>query len=131
MGTAFAGAGGGTSEFRAQAAWKGIPKLKSGGVEFYQGQYKFEPQHANRGAFHFKGKLKDASHSDGHNVYMQVKVEGYDWNRFNGKQKKTVSLDKLVYDGAALHTDDPWIRACRDRGSLRPDNCSVTKHYKR
>ncbi|SDN94731.1 hypothetical protein SAMN04487981_107368 [Streptomyces sp. cf386] len=62
---------------------------------------------------------------------MQVKVEGYDWNRFNGKQKKTVSLDKLVYDGAALHTDDVWVRARRDRGSLRPDNCSGTKHYSR
>ncbi|MFE0250487.1 hypothetical protein [Streptomyces sp. NPDC059010] len=62
---------------------------------------------------------------------VQVRVEGYDWSRFNGKQKKTVWLDKLSYDGAALHTDDAWIRACRDRGSLHPDNCSVTKEYHR
>ncbi|WP_308400727.1 hypothetical protein [Streptomyces sp. AS02] len=131
MGTAFAGADGGSSEVQARAAWKNIPKLTSGGVEFYSGQYKFEPSHTNHGAFHWKGNLKDASPNDGHNVYMQVKVEGYDWNRFNGKQKKTVWLDKLVWDGAALHTDDAWIRACRDRGSLRPDNCSATKAYHR
>ncbi|MFD6312208.1 hypothetical protein [Streptomyces nigra] len=132
MGTAFATADReAPSAAEARAAWKGIPKLNSGGVQFKDGKYKFEPAHTNRGAFHWKGSLKDADHGDGHNVYMQVRVEGYDWSRFNGKQRKTVWLDKLSYDGAALHTDDAWIRACRDRGSLRPDNCSVTKSYHR
>ncbi|WP_308377556.1 hypothetical protein [Streptomyces sp. ISL-99] len=62
---------------------------------------------------------------------MQVKVEGYSWSRFNGKQRKSVPLNKLTYDGAARYTSDGYIRVCRDRGSLRPDNCSVTKHYQR
>jgi len=131
MGTAFASASQETGTVQAAAAWKTIPTLKSGGVKFYDGKYKFEPSSTNKGAFHWKGKLQDASKTDGNNVYMQVRVEGYGWSRFNGKQKKTVALDKLSYDGAALHTDDAWIRACRDRGSLHPDNCSVTKHYKR
>ncbi|WP_256959766.1 hypothetical protein [Streptomyces viridochromogenes] len=132
MGTAFATADReAPSVADARAAWKGIPTLNSGGVQFKDGKYKFEPSHTNRGAFHWKGSLKDNDNGDGHNVYMQVRVEGYDWSRFNGKQKKTVWLDKLSYDGAALHTDDAWIRACRDRGSLRPDNCSVTKSYHR
>lgn len=132
MGTAFATASSGTTgAAEARAAWKGIPTLNSGGVQFKDAKYKFEPSHVNKGAFHWKGNLRDADHGDGHNVYMQVRVEGYGWSRFNGKQKKTVWLDKLSYDGAALHTDDASIRACRDRGSLHPDNCSVTKSYHR
>ncbi len=75
--------------------------------------------------------LDDTDNGDGHNVYMQVRVEGYDWSRYNGKQKKTVHFDQLNWDGAALHTDDAYIRVCRDKGSLNPDNCSPTKHYQR
>ncbi|EDY46097.1 conserved hypothetical protein [Streptomyces sp. SPB074] len=63
-------------------------------------------------------------------MYVQAKVEGYSWNRFRGKQRGTVHMNKVVYDGAALYVSDAWIRVCRDRGSLRPDNCSPTKHYK-
>jgi hypothetical protein len=128
----FAGTSRGTtSAVETRAAWKGIPTLHSGGVKFYGGKYKFEPSGTNHGAFHWKGNVQDTSKSDGHNVYIEVRVEGYDWSRFNGKQKKTVWLNKLSYDGAALYTRVAWIRACLDRGSLHPDNCSVTKQYKR
>ncbi|MEV0847638.1 hypothetical protein AB0J21_17510 [Streptomyces sp. NPDC049954] len=79
------------------------------------------------GGFGFRGKLTDDPDDD-NNVYIQAKVEGYSWSRFNGKQKKTVSLNKVVWDGAMLYVRTADIRACRDRGSLHPDNCSPTVH---
>ncbi|MEU0084247.1 hypothetical protein [Streptomyces sp. NPDC006274] len=45
------------------------------------------------GAFEWKGNLKDTDHRDGHNVYVQVKVEGYSWSRYNGTPKKSVFLN--------------------------------------
>ncbi|MFE4335458.1 hypothetical protein ACFRQM_40440, partial [Streptomyces sp. NPDC056831] len=36
---------------------------------------------AKYGAFHRKGDLQDTSAGDGRNVRVQVKVEGYSWNR--------------------------------------------------
>ncbi|MFD0338335.1 hypothetical protein ACFVH0_06510 [Streptomyces sp. NPDC127117] len=110
--------------------WHGLPLLDSDGVAFRQGQYFFNPAGTNHGGFEWRGDLEDTDRKDGHNVYMQVRVQGYAWNRFNGKQKAKVHLHKTVYDGAARHTTEAYIRACRDRGSLRPDNCSLTKHYK-
>ncbi|MFJ2815007.1 MULTISPECIES: hypothetical protein [unclassified Streptomyces] len=113
------------------ASWHSIPTLKTTGATFSKGQYIFRPSGQSHGAFEWKGNLKDVNPDDGDNVYMQVRVEGYGWSRYNGKQKKTVALHKLNWDGAALHTDDAYIRVCRDKGSLNPDNCSPTKHYKR
>lgn len=113
------------------ASWHKIPTLTTGGAKFYDGQYKFWPAGQHHGAFEWKGKLQDTDSGDGHNVYMQVKVEGYDWSRYNGKQKKTVPLDYYNWDGAERYTVNAYIRVCRDKGSLHPDNCSVTKHYKR
>lgn len=117
-----------------------IPKLTSGGVAF-QGRYRFEPPCGaadgprgcpNRGAFHFSGKLEDTAPGDGHNVYVQVRVEGHrNWMRFDGRQKDTVELNWLVYDGSELATRDAWIRVCRDKGSFNPDNCSKARHYSR
>ncbi|MFF8280575.1 hypothetical protein ACF05T_31600 [Streptomyces lateritius] len=104
--------------------------VKSDGVRL-SGAYLWEPRGQNHGGFHFKVTLEDALAGDGHNVYVQAKVEGYGWNRFYGVQKKNVQIDKIVYDGAAQTTGEAWIRACRDRGSLRPDNCTVTKEYRR
>ncbi|MFD7865764.1 hypothetical protein [Streptomyces sp. NPDC059783] len=111
--------------------WSPVPTLKTTGAVFVDGAYKWEPKGKNHGGFHFKGNLADAKKGDGNNVYMQVRVEGYSWNRLNGKQGKTVHLDKIVYDGAAQYTRKAWIRTCRDRGSLHPDNCSYTKRYAR
>lgn len=112
------------------ASWHTIPTMTTGGAKFHGGQYAFHPAGTQHGAFEWKGNLKDDDHGDGHNVYMQVKVEGYDWSRYNGKQRSTVWLNKLNWAGSQRYTDDAYIRVCRDKGSLNPDNCSPTKHYR-
>ncbi|MEU9137134.1 hypothetical protein AB0D33_14405 [Streptomyces sp. NPDC048404] len=112
-------------------SWHDIPTLTTGGASFKDGQYAFWPSGQNHGAFEWKGNLKDTDNGDGHNVYIQVRVEGYDWSRYNGKQRTSVPLDKLNWDGAAQYTSNAYIRVCRDKGSLNPDNCSPTKHYQR
>lgn len=113
------------------ASWHDIPTLSTGGAKFHHGEYKWHPSGTNHGAFEWSGQLQDTDHDDDHNVYMQVKVEGYDWSRYNGKQKKTVPLNYLNWAPAQQYTDDAYIRVCRDKGSLNPDNCSSTKHYQR
>ncbi|MEN8650984.1 hypothetical protein ABCR94_10160 [Streptomyces sp. 21So2-11] len=112
-------------------SWHPVPKMETGGAVFSEATYTWWPKRKSHGGFQLKGRLTDTGPSDGHNVYVQAKVESYSWRRFNGVQKRSVRLDKLLYDGAAQHTRKAWVRACRDRGSLRPDNCSVTKHYAR
>ncbi|MER6222404.1 hypothetical protein ABT189_17885 [Streptomyces sp900105755] len=91
----------------AAVSWHTNPTLSTGGGSFTSGQYAFWPSNQNHGAFEWAGNLND------------------------GKQKQSVPLDQLNWDGAALHTDDAYIRVCRDKGSLNPDNCSSTKHYQR
>ncbi|WP_328839086.1 hypothetical protein [Streptomyces europaeiscabiei] len=113
------------------ASWHNIPLTTTSGAEFNSGQYKWHPSGTNHGAFEWKGNLKDTNDGDDHNVYMQVKVEGYDWNRYNGKQKKSVPLNFLNWAAPQQYTDDAYIRVCRDKGSFNPDNCSATKHYQR
>ncbi|MGW3669204.1 hypothetical protein [Streptomyces sp. NPDC005141] len=112
-------------------SWHSIPTLTTGGGSFQDGKYAFWPSWQNHGAFEWKGSLKDTDGGDGHNVYVQVKVEGYGWSRYNGKQRSSVSLDQPNWDGAAPYTSNAYIRLCRDKGSLNPDNCSSTKHYQR
>ncbi|USQ88199.1 hypothetical protein NFX46_33325 [Streptomyces phaeoluteigriseus] len=111
------------------ADWHGIPTLNSSGVRFQEGEYRFHPPLQNDGAFEWKGRLKDKAQNDGHNVYMQVRVEGYDWVRYEGRQGQTVFMHHSEVAGGQLYTDDAYLRACRNKGSLRPDNCSPTKHY--
>ncbi|MFG3018176.1 hypothetical protein ACGFZQ_06420 [Streptomyces sp. NPDC048254] len=41
------------------------------------GQYAFWPSNQNHSAFEWAGNLDDTDNGDGHNVYMQVRVEGY------------------------------------------------------
>ncbi|GGT67225.1 hypothetical protein [Streptomyces lateritius] len=112
-------------------SWHKTPAFRDPGVEFAQVKYLWEPKGRNHGGFHFRGTLNDTDHGDGHNVYVEVKVEGYDWNRFKGVQRKKVSLDKVVWDGAAQYTSLAEMRACRDRGTLRPDNCSDPRTFSR
>ncbi|MGW2015933.1 hypothetical protein [Streptomyces sp. NPDC001927] len=111
-------------------SWHDLPKMTTRGV-VATGEYTWEPRGQNHGGFHFDVKLKDDEATDGHNVYLETKVEGYSWSRLYGVQRKTVTLKKVIYDGAAQYTNEAWIRACRDRGSLRPDNCADTLNYKR
>jgi hypothetical protein len=112
-------------------SWHTIPELETGGAKFIKGEYAWWPAGQNHGGFEWKGKLRDADPNDGDNVYMQVKVEGYDWSRYNGKQKETVPVGALNWAPPQRYTDDADMRVCRDRGSLRPDNCSPTKHFDR
>ncbi|MEU6984129.1 hypothetical protein ABZ946_11955 [Streptomyces sp. NPDC046324] len=110
--------------------WHKLPHMETQGL-IADGSYKWEPRGENHGGFHFKVSLEDADPLDGHNVYVESKVEGYSWSRLYGAQRKTVTLDKVIYDGAAQITSEAWIRACRDRGSLRPDNCAKTVRRER
>ncbi|MFE1266423.1 hypothetical protein [Streptomyces sp. NPDC058757] len=110
-------------------SWHGL-EMRSTGV-FFKGTYKWEPKFVHRGGFHVKGKLQDVSLDDGHNVYLRARVEAYDWTRVKGVQKRSVDVDHVFFDGAVLETGKAWIQACRDRGSLRPDNCSPARAFKR
>ncbi|MFD8972046.1 hypothetical protein [Streptomyces sp. NPDC059593] len=112
-------------------SWHAVPLLKTTGAQFEEGKYKWEPAGQANGAFHVKGNLNDVGVEDNHNVYLQVKVHGYGWNRFDGTQKKSVWIDKVVHDGATRYTTSADVRVCQNRGSLRPDNCSPTIHFKR
>ncbi|MGW6537345.1 hypothetical protein ACWGBV_17330 [Streptomyces sp. NPDC055051] len=44
---------------------------------------------------------------------------------------KSVHVDHVFFDGAVLETQDAQIQACHDRGSLRPDNCSHLREFRR
>ncbi|MGW6568487.1 hypothetical protein [Streptomyces sp. NPDC054975] len=112
-------------------SWKSLGQMLTLGAELQVPEYRWWPKGENHGGFNFRGRLKDLDPNDGHNVYVEAKVEGYSWNRFKGVQKKTVPLNKVVYDGAAQYTKDAEIRVCRDRGTLRPDNCTIPKSFRR
>ncbi|MGW5775614.1 hypothetical protein [Streptomyces sp. NPDC003863] len=115
----------------AADSWHDVALLKTTGAHFAEAKYKWEPAEIQQGAFHIKGELRDVGMKDNHNVYLQVKVHGYGWNRFDGVQRKNVRIDKLVHDGASRYTNTAEVRVCQNRGSLHPDNCSPTKHFKR
>ncbi|WP_340379753.1 hypothetical protein U5640_30665 [Streptomyces sp. SS7] len=103
----------------------GIELLESDGIAFSQGWYKFNRPGVNHGAFEWSGLLTDAMANDGHNVYVDVRIEGHDWVRYYGKQRRSVRLHKSNWAGAQRYTGHARLRACRDRGSLRPDNCAA------
>ncbi|MFI1027293.1 hypothetical protein [Streptomyces sp. NPDC020951] len=106
-----------------------IPNLHSPGVDFDNGRYEFNRPGTNHGAFEWWGRLTDASPNDGHNVYAEVKIVGHDWVRYYGRQGSSVQLHKSNWDGAQRYTGQARFRVCRDRGSLRPDNCAPAKLY--
>ncbi|MFJ5708849.1 hypothetical protein [Streptomyces sp. NPDC093105] len=110
-------------------SWKGL-HMSSSGVSF-EGNYKWEAKFVHKGGFHVRGDLNDTDHGDGHNVYLRARVEAYDWTRVKGVQKKSVHVDHVFFDGAVLETQHARIQACRDRGSLRPDNCSHLREFRR
>ncbi|MDX3517488.1 hypothetical protein [Streptomyces scabiei] len=114
----------------ALAAQRGaIPVLDTRGAEFFDGRYKFNNPGTNHGAFEWSGVLRDSKPGDGHNVYVQVRVEGHGWARYYGRQRSSVRMSHLDWSGAQRYTDDASMRVCRDRGSLRPDNCSPTVDF--
>ncbi|MFD3331311.1 hypothetical protein ACFWV1_01425 [Streptomyces sp. NPDC058700] len=104
--------------------------MKTPGAKFV-GTYAWQPTSRIPSGLHVQGDLIDRAGEDGHNVYLRMKVEGYAWGRINGTQRKTVKIDKVFSDGAVLKTKNVRLQTCRDRGSLRPDNCSDELHIKR
>ncbi|GEB61322.1 hypothetical protein [Streptomyces gardneri] len=100
------------------------------GVAFV-GTYQWQPASKVPSGLHMKGELRDTSHGDGHNVYLRTRVEGYPWGRIKGVQRKNVKVDEVFFDGAVLKTKEVRLQVCRDRGSLRPDNCSPERLFSR
>ncbi|MCX5392043.1 hypothetical protein ABZY68_00060 [Streptomyces sp. NPDC006482] len=110
-------------------SWHGLTMTTTGAK--FTGRYMWEPQLQKHGGLRVKGRLEDLISNDGHNVYINSKVEGYPWIRTKGIQGKTVAVDKVFFDGALLVTDFVEVQLCRDRGSLRPDNCSDLRKFER
>ncbi|MGQ4358361.1 hypothetical protein [Streptomyces sp. SAS_272] len=106
-----------------------IPVLEPQGVAFTEGHYVFNRPGVNHGAFEWWGQLEDAIATDRHNVYVEVKVHGHEWVRYYGKQRSSVRLHRSNWDGAQRYTGKVKLRVCRDRGSLRPDNCAPVQSF--
>ncbi|MFF2650916.1 hypothetical protein [Streptomyces sp. NPDC058045] len=115
----------------AAGSWAQIPDRSTDGAEFQQATYMFWPSGSHHGAFEWRGKLSDSTKNDGHNVYVQARVEGQGWSRFNGKQNRTVRLHKRLWNGSQQYVTQAYLRVCRDKGSFQPDNCSPTWHRSR
>ncbi|MFF8833852.1 hypothetical protein [Streptomyces sp. NPDC015130] len=105
-------------------------RMTDPGVEFV-GTYQWESASKVPSGLHVKGELKDSSPEDGHNVYLRSKVAGYPWGRIKGVQRKNIKVNEVFFDGAVLKTRDVRLQVCRDRGSLRPDNCSPERLFTR
>ncbi|ALO09824.1 hypothetical protein AQF52_4230 [Streptomyces venezuelae] len=95
------------------------------------GTYQWQSTSKVPSGLHVKGELKDDDPDDGHNVYLRTRVEGYPWGRIKGVQRKNVKVDEVFFDGAVLKTKEVRLQVCRDRGSLRPDNCSPERLFSR
>lgn len=96
----------------------------------WRGEYRFlPPGKKTRGAFNFKGTLRSLDKNNG--VKLEVRVEGYPKRTFRAARGTSKRYDQLVYDGAAQRTKIAWVKLCRDRGTLVPDNCSEEEEYRR
>ncbi|MEV6835444.1 hypothetical protein AB0N17_13160 [Streptomyces sp. NPDC051133] len=113
-------AGAGTA---VASSWRNLPAQSTTGVAF-TGQYRVNPPERNHGSFEWKGQLQDTDPGDGHNGYVEVKVEGHGWIRYYGKQRKSVFMHHSNWDGAERYIEDARFHVCRDKGALRPDNCA-------
>nr|WP_253267817.1 hypothetical protein [Streptomyces asoensis] len=113
----------------ASPAEGGIPHLESAGVEFSGGYYKLNRPGVNHGAFEWWGRITDTIAGDRHNVYVEVQVQGHDWVRYYGKQRSSVRLHQSNWDGAQRYISRAKLRVCRDRGTLRPDNCAPLETF--
>ncbi|MYS09825.1 hypothetical protein GTW71_26105 [Streptomyces sp. SID6041] len=113
----------------ADSSWRELV-METPGVAF-EGKYQWQPTNKVPSGLHLKGYLRDENGSDGHNVYLRTKVEGYPWGDLKGVQRRSIKVDKVFYDGAVLKTKKVRLHACIDRGSLRPDYCSPERLFSR
>ncbi|GHJ92148.1 hypothetical protein SNE510_16670 [Streptomyces sp. NE5-10] len=104
--------------------------LTTSGASF-KGAWAWQSKKVVPSGLHVKGVLKDEKANDGHNVYLRLRVYSYPWGEIRGVQRKSVKVDKVLSDGAVLVTKEVRMHLCRDRGSLRPDNCTPLRLYKR
>ncbi|MCK1795458.1 hypothetical protein MTQ01_05435 [Streptomyces sp. XM4193] len=118
------------SETRAALPrFKAMQYMETTGVE-WEGSYRFlPPGKSTRGAFNFKGKLRSFDKNNG--AKLEVRVEGYGKRTYRAARGKAKTYNELVYDGAAQRTKDAWVKLCRDRGTLVPDNCTGEEYYGR
>ncbi|MDQ0683735.1 hypothetical protein QFZ56_002698 [Streptomyces achromogenes] len=110
-------------------SWRPIQDATTVGAVFEDAEYRFNPPERNHGSFEWRGSLRDDSDGDGHNVYLQVRVEGLAWARYNGKQRQSVRLHNANWVGAQRYISKAELRVCRNRGSLHPDNCSHIRKF--
>lgn len=117
------------TERTVAAQFEQMDGLNTTGVK-WKGSYRFlPPGKKTRGAFHFKGTLQSTDTNDG--AKLEVRVAGYAKKTFRASRGTSKKYDELVYDGAAQRTKDAWAKVCRDRGTLKPDNCSEEMFYER
>lgn len=113
----------------AAGGFKEMGKIATTGAS-WRGRYRFLPSgKRTRGAFHFKGTLRVTDKNNG--AKLEVRVAGYSHTEFRASRGSSKNFDELVFDGAAQRTNDAWVKICRDRGSLIPDNCSKERYYSR
>ncbi|GKQ36362.1 hypothetical protein ALMP_29050 [Streptomyces sp. A012304] len=102
-------------------AWHDLPDMRPIGVHFHHGEYRFNPPERNHGAFEWIGQLKDDMPNDGHNVYMLARAEAHAWSRYNGQQRRTVSMTRgwshvcpprRWYEGMTVWPDSRGWREC-------------------
>ncbi|MGW0121251.1 hypothetical protein [Streptomyces sp. NPDC003327] len=110
-------------------SWRDV-EMKTAGAKF-KGSYQWQPKGQPPSGLHLKGSLIDAEATDGHNNYLKVNIAGYPERRIKGVQKKSVQVNKVLYDQALLITREVQVTLCRDRGAFRPDNCAHTHFFKR
>lgn len=125
-GVFLAGAGAAIAE-----SWHYMPDFQARGANFQNGHYRFNPPGQNHGSFEWAGYLRDTSPRDGHNVYVRVRVEGHDGVEYYGKQGKSVFLHKSNWEASQRYTDDAYVRACVDRGTVWLDDCSGEVHFRK
>ncbi|MFD6363215.1 hypothetical protein ACH4MA_16395 [Streptomyces roseolus] len=113
----------------AADSWREL-NLNTSGASF-KGAWAWQSPKRIPSGLHVKGTLKDEKPRDGHNVYLRLRVYSYPWGEIRGVQGKSVKVDKVLSDGAVLVTKEVRLHLCRDRGSLRPDNCTPLQVFKR
>ncbi|MFD4501819.1 hypothetical protein [Streptomyces sp. NPDC058457] len=129
MGAVAAGvflAGAGTA---VASSWQSLQETRANGAVLLQGRYQFNPPERNHGSFEWTGYLQDADANDRSNTFVRVRVEGHDWVRYYGEQRKTVYMHHFNWEGSQRYTDDAELGVCVDKGAFKVNSCSREHHY--
>jgi len=111
----------------ALAASGPFGNLSASGVAFVNNYVTFHPSSVARGGMEYTGTLQDTA-SDGHNVFVHGKVEGYGYGpRLYSPGYK----DQNLYDPSATYVNTGSVQACTDRGTFGADSCASTGTLRR